>query len=170
MSNQNSTRIWENESSASSPNSTLSRPAQLPSIATLTNTLPPGADNPASPAFSNHRSSDPWATPPQSTSKVGLLPDQGTTNVFGQDLQHIPLDPMAIITPPRSAHPTEPPTRANLGLHHIRRASLTTHKHLQGLLLLNIVWASRRLTSNTKTLPSTEAAMSFLPKTLAVAV
>lgn len=67
MSNQNSTRIWENDSSASPPNSTPSRPAQLPSIATLTNNLPPGADNPTSPAFSNNRSSDQWATPPQST-------------------------------------------------------------------------------------------------------
>ena len=87
MSNQNSTRIWENDSSASPPNSTPSRPAQLPSIATLTNTLPPGADNPASPAFSNNRSSDQWATPPQSTRKLDLFSGYGTTDrsdrIFG---------------------------------------------------------------------------------------
>ena len=170
MSNQNSTRIWENESSASPPNSTPSRPAQLPSIATLTNNLPPGADNPASPAFSNHRSSDPWATPPQSTRKLGLPSDSGTTDVFGQDLQRTPLDPVATTTPLRSAHPIEPPIRANSELHHIRQAFLTTHKSLQDSLLLNIVWASRRSISNTKTHPNTEAAMNFLHKILVVAV
>lgn len=170
MSNQNSTRIWENESSASPPNSTPSRPAQLPSIATLTNNLPPGADNPASPAFSNHRSSDQWATPPQSTRKVDHFFGQGATDVFIQDPPHTPLGRTATITPPRSAHPIEPPIRANLELHHIRRASLTTRKLLQDSLLLTIVWVFRRSTSNTKTLPNTEAAMSFLPKILVVAV
>ncbi|KAK4690892.1 hypothetical protein P7C71_g5997, partial [Lecanoromycetidae sp. Uapishka_2] len=66
MAAQSSTRIWE-ESSSSRPSST-SKPAQLPSIATLTNDLPHGANGPASPAYSSaNRSSDTWATPPQST-------------------------------------------------------------------------------------------------------
>ena len=170
MSNQNSTRIWENnESSASPPNSTPSRPAQLPSIATLTNNLPSG-ENPASPAFSNNRSSDQWATPPQSTRELDLIPDRGTTDAFQQDPQHIPRGRMATIIPPRSAHPTEPPIRANSELHPIRQDSRTIHKHLQDLLLPNIAWAFRRSTSNTKILPNTEAAMNFLHKIPAVAV
>ena len=82
MSNQISTRIWENESSASPPNSVPSRPAQLPSIATLTNNLPSGTDNPASPAFSNNRSSDQWATPPQSTRKLDLPSDKSAADIF----------------------------------------------------------------------------------------
>lgn len=69
MATQSSTRIWENDSS-SRPAST-SKPAQLPSIATLTNDLPHGATGPASPAFSANRSSDTWATPPQSTREFG---------------------------------------------------------------------------------------------------
>ena len=73
---------------------------------------------------------------------------------------------MATITPLRSAHPIEPPIRANSELHHIRQAFLTTHKNHQDLLLLNIVWASRRSISNTKTHPNTEAAMNFLHKIL----
>ena len=170
MSNQNSTRIWENESSASPPNSVPSKPAQLPSIATLTHSLTSGADNPASPAFSNHRSSDQWTTPPQSTRKIGLFPDYCTTDIFGQDLQHILLDRMATITPPRSAHPIEPPIRANSELHRIPQAFPTTHTPLPASLLLNIVWACQRSTSNTKTLPSTEAVTNFLPKILVVAV
>ena len=142
MSNQNSTRIWENnESSASPPNSTPSRPAQLPS-----------GENPASPAFSNNRSSDQWATPPQSTRELDLIPDRGTTDAFKQDPQHIPRGRMATIIPPRSAHPTEPPIRANSELHPIRQDSRTIHKHLQDLLLPNIAWAFRRSTSNTKIL------------------
>ena len=169
MSNQNSTRIWENDSSASPPNSSPSRPAQLPSIATLTNNLPSGADNPASPAFSNHRSSDQWATPPQSTRKLDLYLDQGTTDLFGQGLRRIPLATMATIIRPRSAHPIEPPILANLEPHHIRQASLTIPRRLQGLLLLSIAWASQRSTSNTKTLPNTEAAMNSLRRILAAA-
>ena len=75
MASQQSTRIWENDS----PKSTHSRtsqpqPATLPSIATLTNELPPGASGPASPAYTNNRSSDQWATPPQSTSKKHIPP------------------------------------------------------------------------------------------------
>ena len=169
MSNQNSTRIWENDSSASSPNSTPSRPAQLPSIATLTNNLPPGADNPTSPAFSNNRSSDQWATPPQSTRKLDLLSDRSFVDRFWQALQHIPLDLMATTTPHRSAHPIEPPIRANLERHHIPQASPTTRKHLQDLLHLNIAWVFLRSTSNTKTLLNTEAASNSLLRILAAA-
>lgn len=77
---------------------------------------------------------------------------------------------MGTITPPRSAHPIEPPIQANLELHHIHQASLTTRKHLQDLLLPNIAWASQRSTSNTKTHPNTEAAMNSLRRILAVAV
>ena len=77
---------------------------------------------------------------------------------------------MAIITPLRSAHPIEPPIRANLELHHIRQASLTIPKHPQGLPLPSIAWVFPRSTSNTKTLPNTEAAMSSRPRTLAAAV
>lgn len=77
---------------------------------------------------------------------------------------------MAITTPPRSAHRTEPPIRANLERHHIHQASPRTHKHLQHLLHLSIVWASLRSTSNTKTLPNTAAAMNSLLRILAVAV
>ena len=170
MSNQNSTRIWENDSSASPPNSTPSRPAQLPSIATLTNNLPPGADNPTSPAYSNNRSSDQWATPPQSTRKLDLFSEHGITDVFCKGLRHTPPGPMGIITRPRSARPIEPPIRASLELHHIHQASPTTHKHPQGLHLLSIAWVSQRSTSNTKILPNTEAAMNSLPRILAVAV
>lgn len=69
MAAQSSTRIWENDSSTR-PSST-SKPAQLPSIATLTNDLPNGNTGPASPAYSSaNRSSDTWATPPQSTRKL----------------------------------------------------------------------------------------------------
>ncbi|KAL6720796.1 hypothetical protein ACLMJK_002721 [Lecanora helva] len=69
MAAQQSTRIWENDSPPSSSNNRSSQPqqAQLPSIATLvTNDLPPGGNGPSSPAY-NNRSSDQWATPPQST-------------------------------------------------------------------------------------------------------
>ena len=170
MSNQNSTRIWENDSSASPPNSTPSRPAQLPSIATLTNNLPSGADNPASPAFSNHRSSDQWATPPQSTRKLDLFSAEGTTDFSGQDLPHTLLDRMATIPPLQSARPTEPPIRANLDIRHILQASLTTHKHLQDLLLLNTVWASQLSINNTKILLNTAAVTNFLAKILVGAV
>lgn len=170
MSNQNSTRIWENDSSASPPNSTPSRPAQLPSIATLTNNLPPGADNPTSPAFSNNRSSDQWATPPQSTRKLALLSGRTFVNKFWQALRHTPLDLMATTTPHRSAHPIEPRTRANLELHRIPQASRKTRKHLQDLLHLNIAWAFLRSTSNTKTLRNTEAATNSLLRILAAAV
>lgn len=138
MSNQNSTRIWENDSSVSPPNSTPSRPAQLPSIATLTNNLPPGADNPASPAYSNNRSSDQWATPPQSTRKLDLFSDYGITDVLCQGLRPTPLGLMATIIPLRSARPIEPPIQANLALHHIHQASPTTHKHPQDLHPLSI--------------------------------
>ena len=77
---------------------------------------------------------------------------------------------MATITPLQSARPTEPPIRANSDIRHILPASRTTHKHLQGLLLLNTVWASQRSISNTKILLNTAAAMNFLAKTLVVAV
>ncbi len=71
MATQQSTRIWENDSSAPAPNRT-SQPqaATLPSIATLTNELPPGANGQSSPTYPNNRSSDQWATPPQSTRKL----------------------------------------------------------------------------------------------------
>lgn len=170
MSNQNSTRIWENDSSASPPNSTPSRPAQLPSIATLTNNLPPGADNPASPAYSNNRSSDQWATPPQSTRKLDLFSEYGIADIFCQALRHTPPGPMATTIPPRSARPIEPPIQANSELHHIHQASPTTHKRPQDLDPLNIAWVSQQSTSNTKTLPNTEAAMNSPPRILAVAV
>lgn len=170
MSNQNSTRIWENDSSASPPNSTPSRPAQLPSIATLTNNLPPGVDNPTSPAYSNNRSSDQWATPPQSTRKLDLFSNFGITDLLCQDLRRTPLGPMATIIPPRSARPIEPPIQANSELHHTHQASLTTHRHPQDLHPLSIAWVFRQSTSNTKTLPNTEAAMNFPPRILAVAV
>ena len=77
---------------------------------------------------------------------------------------------MAIINPPRSVRPIEHPIPVNLELRHIHLAFPTTHKHLQGLLLLNIAWASRRSTSNTKIPLNTEAAMSFPHRILAVAV
>lgn len=77
---------------------------------------------------------------------------------------------MATITPLQSARPIEPPIRANLDIRHILQASLTTHKHLQGLLLLNTVWASQRSISSTKILLNTAAATNFLAKTLVVAV
>ena len=165
MSNQNSTRIWESDSSASPSN----RPAQLPSIATLTNNLPSG-DNPASPAFSNNRSSDQWATPPQSGRKLDLFSHRDTADVPEQDPRHTLPDQVVTITPPRSAHLIELLIRANSELHHIRQASRTTLKHLRGSLLLTTAWASQRSTSNTKIHHTTEAAMNFLPKILAVAV
>ena len=63
-----STRIWENDSSPSSANN--SKPAQLPSIATLTNEIPHGGNNsPTSAGYPTNRSSDQWNTPPQSTRK-----------------------------------------------------------------------------------------------------
>ena len=77
---------------------------------------------------------------------------------------------MAIINPPRSVRPIEHPIPVNLELRHIRLAFPTIHKHLLGLLLLNIAWASQRSTSNTKIPLNTEAAMSFLHRILAVAV
>lgn len=77
---------------------------------------------------------------------------------------------MATITPPRSAHPIEPPIRANLELHRIRLASRIIRQHLQDLLPLNTAWVFQLSTSNTKTLLNTEAAMNSLHKTLAVAV
>ena len=171
MSNQNSTRIWENDSSASPPNSSPARSAQLPSIATLTNTLPSASENPASPAFSNNRSSDQWATPPQSTRKLDrVIMIIALLTSFRQDLRHTPLGSMAIINPPRSVRPIEHPIPVNLELRHIHLAFPTTHKHLQGLLLLSIAWASRRSTSNTKIPLNTEAAMNFPHRILAVAV
>ena len=169
MSNQNSTRIWENESSASPPNSTPSRPAQLPSIATLTNNLPSG-DIPASPAFSNNRSSDQWATPPPSGRKLNLFSHRDSADVSEQDPRHTLPDRVATINPPRSAPPIELLIRANSEPHHIRQASLTTPKHRRGSLLPIIAWASQRSTSNIKILHNTEAAMSSLPKILAGAV
>lgn len=74
MATQQSTRIWENDSAAPAPNRT-SQPqaATLPSIATLTNELPPGANGQPSPIYSTNRSSDQWATPPQSTRKLHRL-------------------------------------------------------------------------------------------------
>ena len=77
---------------------------------------------------------------------------------------------MATITPLQSARPTEPPIRANLDIRHIPQASLITHKHLQDLPTLNIVWASQQSISNTKILLNTAAATNFLVKTLVVAV
>ena len=77
---------------------------------------------------------------------------------------------MATIIPLQSARPIEPPIRANLEPRHTPRASLTIHKHLQDLLLLNIVWASQQSISNTRILLNTEAAMNFLPKILVVVV
>ena len=77
---------------------------------------------------------------------------------------------MATITLLQSARPTEPLIRANLDIRHIPQASLTTHNHLQDLLLLNIVWASQPSISNTKILLNTAAATSFLAKILVVAV
>lgn len=63
-----STRIWENDSSPSSANN--SKPAQLPSIATLTNEITHGGNNsPTSAGYPTNRSSDQWNTPPQSTRK-----------------------------------------------------------------------------------------------------
>ena len=76
MATQQSTRIWEDDSSPTSAKNRTSQPqpATLPSIATLTNELPPGANGPSSPAYPNNRSSDQWATPPQSTRKLAFLP------------------------------------------------------------------------------------------------
>ncbi|MCJ1451770.1 hypothetical protein MMC28_002110 [Mycoblastus sanguinarius] len=69
MSTQQSTRIWETPNNATPPpNNNASRPAQLPSIATLTNELPPSAKDTTSPTYpGGNRSSDQWVTPPQST-------------------------------------------------------------------------------------------------------
>ena len=77
---------------------------------------------------------------------------------------------MAIIHPPRSVRPIEHPIPVSLELRHIHLAFPTTHKHLLGLLLLNIAWASQRSTSNTKIPLNIEAAMSFPHRILAVAV
>ncbi len=75
MATQQSTRIWENDSSAPAPHRT-SQPhaATLPSIATLTNELPPGANGQPSPIYPTNRSSDQWATPPQSSRKLHIPP------------------------------------------------------------------------------------------------
>jgi len=72
-----STRIWEETTAASPTNNRSSQPqpATLPSIATLTNEIPPGPNGPSSPAYPNNRSSDQWATPPQSTRKSYTLLD-----------------------------------------------------------------------------------------------
>ena len=77
---------------------------------------------------------------------------------------------MATTTPPRSAHPIEPPIRANSELHHTPQASPTILQRLQASPLRNIAWACRLSTSNTKTRLNTGAAMSSRPRTLAVAV
>ncbi|KAL9124815.1 MAG: hypothetical protein Q9217_005901 [Psora testacea] len=70
MATQNSTRIWEAPSNpATSPtnHNNSSRSAQLPSITTLTNELPP-ANTPSSPSYhTSNRTSDPWGSQTQST-------------------------------------------------------------------------------------------------------
>lgn len=74
MSTISNSRIWETPSENSTPISD-SRPAQLPSIATLTSNLP-GASNgvPQSPNYpSSNRDSDPWPSQPQSTRKFDVL-------------------------------------------------------------------------------------------------
>ncbi|KAL2037283.1 hypothetical protein N7G274_009972 [Stereocaulon virgatum] len=65
MSTQSSTRIWEDDSpSPANP----AKPAQLPSIATLTNEIPHGGNkSPTSAGYPTNRSSDTWNTPPPST-------------------------------------------------------------------------------------------------------
>ena len=74
MSTHNSSRIWEQPSNpATSPINAINhdpKPAQLPSIATLTNELPSRNKQPASPSYgSNNRTSDPWGSTTQSTRK-----------------------------------------------------------------------------------------------------
>lgn len=75
MASQQSTRIWETDNPSAAPPNRTSHPqsATLPSISTLTNELPPGANGASSPAYPGNRSSDQWATPPQSTRKLHLL-------------------------------------------------------------------------------------------------
>lgn len=71
MATQQSTRIWENDSAAPAPQRTSQpQPATLPSIATLTNELPPGVNGQSSPTYPSSRASEQWTTPPQSTRKL----------------------------------------------------------------------------------------------------
>lgn len=71
MATQQSTRIWENDSAAPVPQRTSQpQPATLPSIATLTNELPPGVNGQSSPTYPSSRASEQWTTPPQSTRKL----------------------------------------------------------------------------------------------------
>ena len=76
MASQNNTRIWESPPSnpISSPINSLNhdhvKPAQLPSIATLTSELPSRNAQPSSPNYpsnNNNRTSDPWGSQTQST-------------------------------------------------------------------------------------------------------
>ena len=72
----NSSRIWETPSNPiSSPVNSLNhepKPAQLPSIATLTNEIP-RQHQPTSPSYpNNNRTSDPWGSQTQSTRKFKL--------------------------------------------------------------------------------------------------
>ena len=73
MSAVSNSRIWETPSENSTPISD-SRPAQLPSIATLTNNLPgPPNGAPQSPNYPpSNRDSDPWPSQSQSTRKSNL--------------------------------------------------------------------------------------------------
>lgn len=94
MSVQNPSRIWESPSEPSnSPpqrnSNTVSKTGQLPSIAALTNDLPPtGPNGPASPQYSaTNRSSDPWASQPQSTRKfrASFPPQLELASVQGEE-------------------------------------------------------------------------------------
>ncbi|KAI4161618.1 MAG: hypothetical protein LQ342_004759 [Letrouitia transgressa] len=75
MSNTNISRIWEHPGDHP-PSKHTSQNAQLPSIATLTNSLPSQANGAtSSPTYPSHnRDSDQWPSQPQSTSKPASFP------------------------------------------------------------------------------------------------
>lgn len=98
----NPSRIWESPTNpASSPVNSLNhdhgRPAQLPSITTLTNDLPSRSNVPSSPSYpSTNRTSDPWGSQTQSTRKSWSCQSSPilhipTTNFYFDPTRAIPL-------------------------------------------------------------------------------
>ena len=142
-------RIWESPPSNGLPtNNNSSRQAQLPSIATLTNNLPAGANGQtSSPTYPpNNRDSDQWPSQPQSTrtSPVPVTPLTARITEClptDQDHLHIPPAPMVTITHLDLVLRIGPPTPASWEPHLIRPNSLLSAlKFLLALLLRNRAW------------------------------